>query len=47
MSLALNPGLTHAILISLLRDNHDPEREREEEPNTHWLLLLLIFFFQF
>lgn len=27
--LSLNPGLTHAILISLLRDNHDPEREKE------------------
>lgn len=27
VSLSLNPGLTHAILIPLLRDNHDPERE--------------------
>lgn len=27
-SLALNPGLTHAILISLLTDNHDPEGEK-------------------
>lgn len=31
VSLSLNPGLTHAILISLPRDNHDPERERERE----------------
>lgn len=33
LSLLRNPGLTHAILIFLLRDNHDPEEEIE--PQTH------------
>lgn len=28
LSLLRNPGLTHAILICLLRDNHDPEEEK-------------------
>lgn len=31
VSLPLNPGLTHAILISLLKDNHDPKRERDRD----------------
>lgn len=35
VSLSLNPGLTHAILISLLRDNHDPEREGRENERAH------------
>lgn len=35
--LAPNPRLTHAILISLLKGNHDPEsegREKEKAPDT-------------
>lgn len=47
LSLSLNPGLTHAILISLLRDNHDPEGEREELKHTlaDMALVPLLFLF--
>lgn len=34
LPLPLNPGLTHAILISLVRDNHDPGG-REGRAPTH------------
>lgn len=36
-SLLRNPGLTHAILICLLRDNHDPEEENRSS-NTGWFI---------
>lgn len=44
LSLSLNPGLTHAILISLLRDNHDPEIERETEESNNVAFPHRIFF---
>lgn len=47
LSLSLNPGLTHAILISLLRDNHDPEIERERRRSQiHIAFPHRMFFFQ-